>query len=333
MIGHETLQKKLLDLFKKNRLPGGILLAGSQGIGKFTLAKEVATYVLVGDPEGVFPVPGSHPVARRIASGGHGDLLIAQKGLTSEGRPARDISVDQIRSIISFMRKTPLEGGWRIVIVDSVDEMNRNASNALLKVLEEPPERALLLLVCHSLGKILPTIRSRCQTLMVRPLSDAQMELFLKERGVPNDLFPSLCALSEGCPGIAFRLWKEDGIPLYQELLSAMTKSEVLGISAYVSLVERYGDPLGKNDAADSFMTLGSLAGQFLARLVAGETLPSPSLSLLEGEREAFAALLKRHPLAYWAKIWQKILTDLNEAHWFSLNRKQVLMSLFQKFI
>src|SRR6202035_5815910 len=100
----------------------------------------------------------------------HGDLLVLERTHNEKGVRRQQIAVDDVRRTISFFGATAGEGGWRIAIVDAVDELNRAGANALLKVLEEPPQRALLLLVCHSASRVLPTLRSRCSIIAIRPL-------------------------------------------------------------------------------------------------------------------------------------------------------------------
>src|SRR5690606_8248157 len=117
------------------------------------------------------------PVFRRIAAQGHGDFRIVTRGWADSKQTKRKtvIGVDEVREIGAFMSMTPAEGGWRAVIIDAADEMNSNAANAVLKVLEEPPRRALLFLVAHNPDRLLPTIRSRCRRLDLRPLTHAQV--------------------------------------------------------------------------------------------------------------------------------------------------------------
>jgi DNA polymerase-3 subunit delta' len=116
-------------------------------------------------------VPTDHPVARRVAGRAHSDFLVLERTLNDKGKLRQDIAVDDVRRSVSFFGSTAGEGGWRLAIVDSVDELNSAGANALLKVLEEPPPRALLLLVSQAPGRVLATIRSRCRVLTLRPLA------------------------------------------------------------------------------------------------------------------------------------------------------------------
>src|SRR5215469_13580615 len=151
LLGHEAAEAALLGAYRSGRLPHAWLFSGPRGIGKATLAFRFARFVLAGGGEGglfaaaptTLAMPPTHPVFRRVASGGHADLLVVERGLDSKRRKLRsEIVVDDTRAIAGFLRLTPAEGNWRVVIVDGADLMNRNAANALLKTLEEPPQKA-----------------------------------------------------------------------------------------------------------------------------------------------------------------------------------------------
>ena len=184
LLGREAAESALRRLFESGRLPHALLLSGPRGIGKATLAFRFARFVLAngageGSPGGLsggseesgLAIAPESGTFRRVASGGHADLLTVERAYDPRRRRLRgEIVVEDTREIAAFLRLTPAEGGWRVVIVDGADEMNRNAANALLKILEEPPRRALLLLVAHSPGRLLPTIRSRCRRFPLAPL-------------------------------------------------------------------------------------------------------------------------------------------------------------------
>ena len=179
LFGHAQAEQALLDEYRSGRIAHAWLIGGPAGIGKATLAYRMARFALAHpDPSAPavrkatsLAVPPDSPVARRIASRGHPDLLMLERTSDEAGKRRTAITVDQVRRTIGFFGSTAGEGGWRICIVDSADELSYpQASNALLKVLEEPPPRCLFLVVSHAPGRLLPTIRSRCRRLTLRPL-------------------------------------------------------------------------------------------------------------------------------------------------------------------
>ena len=178
LFGHSDAEQTLLDAYRSGHVPHAWLIGGERGIGKATLAYRMARFVLAHpDPttqdvqsSKSLNVPPEHPVARRIAGQAHSDLLVLERTLNDKGKLRQDIAVDDVRRAVPFFGSTAGEGGWRVAIVDAVDELNAAGANALLKVVEEPPTRALLLLVCHAPGRALATIRSRCRRLALRPL-------------------------------------------------------------------------------------------------------------------------------------------------------------------
>ena len=179
LFGQEHAEAGLLAAYRSGRVPHAFLIAGPQGVGKATLAYRMARFVLA-HPDPAAPEVRSgdvafldtkHPVARRIAAQAQPDLLIIERTLNDKGVLHKQIAVEDIRKTVTFFGSTAGEGGWRIAIVDAVDELNRSGANALLKVLEEPPERALLFLVSHSAARVPATLRSRCRILTLRPLA------------------------------------------------------------------------------------------------------------------------------------------------------------------
>ncbi|MCY4407885.1 MAG: DNA polymerase III subunit delta', partial [Rhodospirillaceae bacterium] len=171
LVGHEPAAGALVEAWGSGRLAHAWLIAGPRGIGKATLAYRFARFVLAGKEgiDGLTMAP-EHPVFRRIAAGGHSDLAVIERGLGDRGRLRAEIVVDDVRKANAFLSLTAGEGGWRVVIVDAADEMNRNAANALLKRLEEPPSRVLFLLVSHAPSRMPATLRSRCRLLSLAPL-------------------------------------------------------------------------------------------------------------------------------------------------------------------
>jgi len=182
LVGHDAALAAFHAAWRGGRLHHAWLIGGPPGIGKATLAFRIARWVLAGGPEtdASLALPPSHPAFRKVAIGSHPDLAVLERSEnTKTGRMRTEIVVDDVRTLASFLRLTPAESDWRVAIVDPADDLNREAANALLKILEEPPPRALVLLVAHAPGRLLPTIRSRCRRLMLRPLAEAEVAALL----------------------------------------------------------------------------------------------------------------------------------------------------------
>src|SRR4030088_548050 len=173
LFGHCDAEMALLNAYRSGRIPHAWLIGGAQGIGKATLAYRMARFVLAhrkplaSDVQRAetLHIDPNDPVARHVAAGAHGGLLTLERTLNGKGVMRTGITVYETRGTISFFGSTAAVEGWRVCIVDTVDELNPNAANALLKVLEEPPHQSLFLLVSHAPARILPTIQSRCRKL------------------------------------------------------------------------------------------------------------------------------------------------------------------------
>lgn len=202
-LGHEGEERALADALGGGRMHHAWMLAGAKGLGKATLAYRFARRALGAPQNGARPldVDPEHTVARRIMAGAHPDLFVLRRGLNERGRPRREISVDDARAMGGFFALAPSEGGMRIAIIDAVDDLNRNSANAILKTLEEPPPRSVLLLVTHAPGATLPTIRSRCRRLALRAQPDDIVRAALAESASDT-----LVGLAKGRPGRAIAL-------------------------------------------------------------------------------------------------------------------------------
>jgi DNA polymerase-3 subunit delta' len=205
-VGHQAEEDALAEGLRGGRMHHAWLLAGPKGLGKATLAYRAARAALGAKRIGPrsLDVDPEDAVSRRVMALSHPDLFVLRRGLNERGRPRREIAVDDARDLGHFFSLAPSEGGMRVAIVDAADDLNRNAANAILKTLEEPPSRSILLLVCHAPGAILPTIRSRCRRMTLRPLSDEQVR---QASGAEQ----SIVALAKGRPGRAIAL-KAQGV-------------------------------------------------------------------------------------------------------------------------
>jgi DNA polymerase-3 subunit delta' len=194
------------------------------------------------------------PAARRVAAGTHADLLTIERRFDDKRKKMQsEIVIDTVLEVGKFLRLTAGEGGWRVVVVDGAEEMNRNAANALLKLLEEPPKRAILLLVSHAPGRLLPTIRSRCRTLNLAPLGDDEVEGLLRAQAPELSRADAarIARLSEGSIGRALTLAEENGVAI------AGLVDEVLAGAVAPARAQQVADTLARSeDGYEVFMSL-----------------------------------------------------------------------------
>ncbi|MFW6027862.1 MAG: DNA polymerase III subunit delta', partial [bacterium] len=225
LVGHEAEEALLAGIRAGGRMPHAWLICGPRRIGKATLAYRVARAVLRhgvgGGPEDSLSVPGDDPVARRIAAQAHPDLLVLRRQWDEKlKRLKTTLNVDEVRRLNGFLAQHAGAGGWRVVIVDAADDMNANAANALLKLLEEPPQKALLLLIAHAPAKLLPTIRSRCRTLRLRPLTPEAVTEIVRRHAkeeLSGEDAALLAYLARGSAGRALQLASHGGLEVYKQ--------------------------------------------------------------------------------------------------------------------
>jgi DNA polymerase-3 subunit delta' len=334
--GQSAAESVLLRAHASGRLPHAWLLSGPRGVGKATLAYRFARFLLAPDcqggglfggaPESLEVVP-SHPVFRRVGAGGHADLMTLERGVDDKGKPRSVIPVDDVRRLLSFARMTAGEGGWRVAIVDAVDEMNRNASNALLKVLEEPPPQCVLLLVSHAPGSLLATIRSRCCQLPLGPLEEAAVAELLAQHHPELEAgeVAALARLADGSIGRALALADHGGLDLYRELIELLGTLPRLDVARLHRLAEKWGQ--GRDPEA--FRTGMELLIWWLGRFIRAGSTGRPAPEVVAGEGALAARLLAGRPLAQWLGLWEKISRLFARTEAANLDRKQAVLSAF----
>jgi len=219
LLGHETAESRFLKAMRSGRLHHAWLLSGPKGIGKATLAYRMARKLLGGESllSTSLDIPKSDEIAQRIEALTHGNLFVLRRPYdTKLKRFRQDIPVDRVREVAGFFQETAAETGqWRVCIIDSADELNRNSENAILKLLEEPPSNTLFIMITSAPGRLLPTIRSRCMSLELRAVPSDQIKSWLSEHGSGSpDLIDAAIRLSRGAPGKALALVQNADIVL-----------------------------------------------------------------------------------------------------------------------
>ncbi len=310
LLGHGAAEGAMLAAVAAGRVHHAWLMHGPEGVGKATLAFRFARCLLAG--EGRMALEAGHPVFRRVAAGTHADLLTVEREWDEKRRRMRaEIGVDDVRGIADFLQLTPAEGGWRVVVVDGAEFLNRNAANALLKVLEEPPPRAVLLLACAAPGRLLATIRSRCRRLALGRLGEADMTA-LVTRYLPEADGVRLVPLVEGSPGRALRLAEADAGSL------AALVEEVLGGAPGMPMARMAGraEQVAKGEGFAIFMELLREGVANAVRATArGEGSPA---------QRRFA---EARPLARWVEVWHALARLQSETERFNLDKRHAVLS------
>jgi DNA polymerase III subunit delta' len=317
LLGHGMAEAAVIDAVRSGRMHHAWLITGPDGVGKATLAYRIARWLLAGAPAGeALALDPDNPVFRRVAAGSHADLLTVERGYDEKRRRMRtQIAVEDVRRIAGFMTLTPAEGGWRVAVVDGAEELNRASANALLKILEEPPQRAVLLLVCGAPGRLLPTIRSRCRRLRLDPLGQRDMEQLLA--GYRPDLAAEargrLIAMAEGSPGRALLLAEDDGLAI------AGLVDEVLAALPGLKPARAYAvaDSLARGDTAFS---------NFMDLLRAGIAAAVREVARGRGDHEQ-GRLVALRPLDAWGDVWHALTRLQDETERFNLDKRQAIVA------
>ncbi len=319
LFGHAATEAALLAAYSGGHVPHAFMLIGERGIGKATLAYRMARFVLA-NPDPAAPevraatslaLDPDHPVARRVAAQAHGDLLVLERTPNEKGTLRQQIAVEDVRRTVPFFGSTAGEGGWRVAIVDAVDELNRFGANALLKVLEEPPERALLLLVCHSASRVLPTLRSRCRVLAMRTLSEGEVTAALAAATAMPASDPQVkaaAAAADGSVARAIAFLDEDTLALRQRALDQLERLPALNATALHAL----GDALAGTDLQPLAAFVDTVNVWLSRRLEATQEISS-HLPRLERLAEAFG----------------RINRAARDAETYNLERKPLVFSVF----
>lgn len=275
LVGHLDQQRTFLDAWRAGRLHHAWLLTGPQGIGKGTFAQAAAAYVLAsaaGPAEGVasdrLDVSPEHRIAKLLAAGSHPDFRrLTRLEDEKTGKVKAEIVVDQVRELQPLLHTQPSFSPWRVVIVDAAEEMRREAANAFLKSLEEPPANTLFLLVSHAPGRLLPTIRSRCRILRFQPLAEAEVRTVLERQLSESGEVASLAALAEGSPGRALRFAGLDIVGLTRALSELTQGSPAQRNARALDLAKM----LAAKNAQLRYEAFLELAPAFLAQAAQGQ--------------------------------------------------------------
>ena len=338
LIGHEQAENTMLAAEASGRLHHAWLLTGPRGIGKATLAWRFARYLLAGQQGGSLFDDGPDNLEVASDAPGHGlvdarshpDLFHLRRMLNPDtGRMRLEIAVDDVRDLGAFMHMTPAMGKWRVAIIEAADEMNRNAANAVLKILEEPPPNAVLLMVAHAPGRLLPTIRSRCRRLALQPLSDGAVTQLVADYApeTTKEERAALTRLAEGSIGRALELASAGSLSLYHEMIEVLATLPELDMPRLHGFAERFGRR-GEEANAD-WRSLGFLFDGWLKGLARQAAVGGESVAIVPAERDLHGRLLAGASLDHWLEAWERVAHLLSRSDAVNLDRKQTVLASF----
>ena len=340
MSGHKAIESQLLDYFNKDRMPHALIFSGPVGIGKATMAYRLARFLLkhgatdqsqdslFGAPEPVIhtnmDVATNDPVFSKIAASGHSDLLSIERPFDeTKGKFKDNVLVDDVRKIAPFLHMTAAEGGWRVVIVDDADTMTRNSQNALLKILEEPPSKVVLILVAHRAGALLPTIRSRSRVMNFDALPEECMKELLTRFGhrPASDDFAMLMGLTRGSIGRALDILAADGLSMITHILDLLAKPAPDWVA-----IHKFSDSIGNlENGFDLYRQLMPSIYTTLARAKARNIPPQG----FGAYHEWATATLAATPLESLLDTAHKLEQGLDRIQFANLDKRQGILSAF----
>jgi DNA polymerase-3 subunit delta' len=316
LVGHHEAQSAILDGLRQGKLHHAWLIGGPEGIGKATFAYMVAKQLL-GLKDS--PAPGGDRLAvdparqasRLVSNLAHPDLVVLRRQPASDKKAAATmIAVETVRRALDVFASTPADGGWRVCIVDSADDLNAAAANALLKVLEEPPARAVFLILAHQPGRVLATIRSRCRKLALRPLADAEMETVLDALSLEADkaAIAQAIALADGSVRRAISRLEPETAALIGGTRSLLARLPDMDVTSVLAMSDQLAGRAAEADFAVFLETVEDWVRQVLhANLAAGA-----------------------HRLAPLAEVWDKTARAVRETDTLNLDRRPLVLSIFQ---
>lgn len=314
LFGHPEIVASLGRMRQEGRLHHALLFEGPRGIGKATLAFQLAWNIITKRSEGFVSPDETSPIWRQIAQGSHPSVIYVSRRFDNKTeRFNTGIMVDDIRDINRFLGQTAFNGGWRVVIIDTADDMNRAAANGILKTLEEPPEKTLFILISNSSGRLLPTIRSRCHLIRLRPLDYDNMNKAL-HHVLANQLPQSselnaIIAESEGSVRKAALLICYGGLEIIR------VQREILKQPVFdVVKAQTIAQALSSRDAVIQFQ-------QFSDNLLA--------LISTKAMKAAYAG--NTSASGRYAEIWNNIAEEITKTESFNLDKKQFVINALYK--
>ncbi len=340
IFGQQRAQDDFLEAYNTGRLHSGWLITGPRGVGKATLAWKIATFLLAEDAGGgmfgdlppaatSLDISPDNPNAALVQSGAHPRLSVVKRPYNYDTKKLRqEITVDAVRGLKDFFHMSAADGGRRVVIVDAADEMNRNAANAILKELEEPPADTTILLIAHQPSRLLPTIRSRCRELRCARLHGDDLAKALDQAGVTIQNIDGLATLADGSAGDAIRLIRQDGLQTYAALVQLFDGLPQMNRPAALKLAES----CSARGAETHYALVLDLMDQFLSRTARAGLFGEPPLQAAPHEARLLARLSPNQAAAQaWAQLQQDLTGRVRHGKAVNLDPASLILDMIFK--
>ncbi len=347
-VGHEKNEQALINLINSGAMPHALIFAGTKGIGKSTLAFRLARCLLKhgtaeSNQDSLFgdvpaeitslSVAKDDPVFSKVASGGHPDMLTLEHSLDPKKTSKNgDIDVYTARKVAPFLRMTSSAGGWRVVIVDNADTMNRNAQNALLKILEEPPKNTILIVVAHRLGAMIPTIRSRCRVMHFDPLAAVDLATLMSKEvgGTLSDKDKNILNfLAQGSIGRAQKLIASGGLDIADKVLGMVEHWPNFN---WVD-VHHLSDQCGRMGQDSNFGNVESTFNTIFETLVfakaKGQGQEGQNALQEPLNKDVCLKILESRSLEALTDIYDKLTAHFRQARFSNLDKRQAVLEAF----
>ena len=336
LIGHEKQEKVFLDAFLSGKMHHAWIIHGPEGIGKATMAYKIARFLIsniasqdngfLNEPTTSLDLSENHETFKIIASQACPDLLVVEREFDEKkGKHKKEIVVGDTRKINKFMHKTSSNGNYRVVIVDGADRMNRNSQNAILKILEEPPAKTIIILTANNIGAFLPTIKSRCRSLKVSPLSEENISQLLTRfcPTITEEDKKKISALCEGSIGNAMQIYSQDGLQVYEDLLALLSKN------LYAKQLHKFCDEYGvaKND--EKYQLLTAMLENFLSKKILSIAKNKPMINIIGIEN----VILDDESVSDLIKLKENIEQLISDTRISNLDRGKVLLYIFSSLV